>query len=330
MSAADLRRIEQLLARAEARVRRAIRRFLDDARSPEIMRQVRRMLERGSIEEVLRIVDSYSARVGEAIPDIFISAGAGEMEALAEQLRRQGVRLGLSFDPSHPRAAELMRRNRLEFIREFTRAQRLTVRDALAEALQSGLGPIQAAREFRDSIGLTQHQRRSVANYRRLLEAGDVAALERDLRDRRFDSSVRRALRDGEPLGAERIRRMVARYRERFLQYRAEVIARTESLRVLHQAREEALSQIVEDIELPPGAVRRVWASTRDKRVRDTHRAMDGQVRAMNEPFDSPSGARLPTPGDGSLGAPPGELINCRCVVLIQVSTRDVRLLKEL
>ena len=184
----------------------------------------------------------------------------------------------------------------------------------------SGAGPIQVARAIRDSIGLTERQRQAVANYRRGLEMGDTAVLNRDLRDRRFDASVQRMLDDDEPLGAERISRMVAQYRNRYLQYRAEVIARTETLRVANQAQVEALTQVLEQVELPAGAVLRTWRATQDARTRDTHAAMDGQeVRGLTEAFESPSGARLMFPGDTSLGADASEVIQCRCVVTNEV-----------
>ena len=314
----DRRRVEQLLAKAEASVRRAFRRFLDDARSPQVTRLVRQELERGGIEGGLAVLDAYSARLASSIPPIFQAVGIAEAADLARQVARRQPGIGLSFDPTHPRAAALMRRNRLEFIQGFSGKQRQATRAALSEAFQTGAGPIQAARAFRASIGLTETQRRAVANYRNLLEAGDAAVLSRDIRDRRFDPSVRRMLEDEEPLGAERISRMVERYRERYLTYRAETIARTESLRVLGQAREEALRQVVDDVGLPRGAVRRVWRATMDARVRDTHAAMDGQEVGQDEPFESPSGALLMFPGDPS--APPEEVINCRCTVLTEIT----------
>lgn len=55
------------------------------------------------------------------------------------------------------------------------------------------------------------------------------------------------------------------------------------------------------------------WLSARDSRVRDTHRAADGQIVAMAEPF-TVGAARLAFPGDPD--GPPEEIINCRCVVI--------------
>lgn len=312
-------RIEQLIAGQEAGVRRAFRRFLDDVRSRAVRRQVRLALERQGIDAALRVVDAHVARLGAILPRVFQAAGVAEGAALARQLDRAGV--AVSFDPSYPRAAALMRQNSLRFVREFGAAQREATRAALTEALQSGAGPIQTARAFCDSIGLTEYQRQVVANYRRALETGDASILTRDLRDRRFDASARRLLENGEPLGPRRIQRMVEQYRNRFLQLRGETIARTETQAVVNQARDEALAQTMDQADLPPDAVVQTWRATQDERTRDTHAAMDGQQRSKGDPFVSPSGARLLYPGDRSLGAPASEIVNCRCVLLAEVRT---------
>jgi hypothetical protein len=213
-----------------------------------------------------------------------------------------------------------MRQNRLDFVREFSRAQRDATRVALEEALKTGAGPIQTANMFSDSIGLTAYQRQVVANYRRALELGDASVLNRDLRDRRFDSSVARAMRDDESLGAQRIQRMVERYRTRYIQLRAETIARTETMAVVGLARQEALTQVIEQADIPLTRVKRIWRATLDRRTRDTHSAMNEQERAVGMPFVSPAGAKLMFPGDRSLGAPAEEVINCRCTLLTRIT----------
>jgi Phage Mu protein F like protein len=310
----DRARIEELVARQEASVRRAFRRFLDETRSDAVVRQVRIALEQQGTEAALRVVDAHVVRLGTVVAQVFQASGASEATALASQLRTRHAHVAISFDPTWPRAAQLMRQNTLRFVVEFSSAQREATRAALAEALASGAGPLQAGQAFRDSIGLTETQRQAVANYRRLLEAGDAAALQRDLRDRRFlpeGSASREAFLAGEPLGARRIARMVEQYRNRYLAYRAETIARTETLRVANEARSEALTQVLGQVDLPADAVTRTWRATRDDRTRDTHAAMDGQVQQGSAPFVSPSGARLMFPGDVSLGAPASEIVNC-------------------
>jgi hypothetical protein len=47
--------------------------------------------------------------------------------------------------------------------------------------------------------------------------------------------------------------------------------------------------------------------------VRGSHRAMHGQTRGVDEPFESGAGFSLMYPGD--VNAPPEETIQCRCTV---------------
>lgn len=58
--------------------------------------------------------------------------------------------------------------------------------------------------------------------------------------------------------------------------------------------------------------VNKEWVTVGDSRVREDHINADGQQRLMNTPFDV-GGEQLRWPGDSSLGATAGNIINCRC-----------------
>jgi hypothetical protein len=62
----------------------------------------------------------------------------------------------------------------------------------------------------------------------------------------------------------------------------------------------------------------KVWLATRDDRTRETHSAIDGQEVPMDEPFDI-DGYKLDFAGDFTHGAPPEEVINCRCTQIYNV-----------
>lgn len=312
----DEARLRALVARLEGRIRRAFDAFLADARGALPTRRVADLLAAGRIDEALAEVERYIVRFASVIPETWTAAGQAEVAALVGQLSRAG-NVGLSFNPGNPRAARAMEAQRLDLIRQMTDSQRAAIRVALTDGLSEGRGAIGQARAFRDAIGLTERQWRAVSNYRRLLREGDAEALARDIRDRRFDPSVRRAVNSGEPLSAEHVDRMVERYTARYHQYRAEMIARTEGGRALSEGREEGLRQVREGLELDDDQIVRVWRSTRDARTRDTHRSMDGQERRSGEAFVSPAGARLMYPHDPS--APAEETIACRCVVVHRI-----------
>ena len=317
MASAERLRLERLLEGVEVLVRRAFLEFLRSARSDEVLRAIADALERRDVEAAMRIVDSYVVRFSTVIPRAFQRAARLEMEQAERALRPIAGAVAISFDPAAPAAAALMRRQQLQLIREFSSEQRRATALALSEALSTGAGPREAARAFRGSIGLTARQERAALNYERLLREGSAEALSRDARDRRFDRTVRAAIRTGEPLSPAQVDRMGERYREGYLSMRAETIARTETTRVVGAARREAFRQTIDDLGLDRTKVRRVWNSTLDKRTRDSHRDMDGQEVELDEPFVSGAGNRIMFPGDPD--APAEEVINCRCVVTNRV-----------
>ena len=62
------------------------------------------------------------------------------------------------------------------------------------------------------------------------------------------------------------------------------------------------------------GMTEKTWHTMRDKRVRDSHAEMEGVTIPINEPFEVGESLMM-APGDDSLGASSGELLNCRCSV---------------
>ena len=83
---------------------------------------------------------------------------------------------------------------------------------------------------------------------------------------------------------------------------RAQVIARTEGGKASNNARN---TQFVED-----GIAETQWLTEQDDSVRDSHRAIDGTVAKIGEPFGN--GLRYPQED----GAPAEEVISCRCRVV--------------
>lgn len=310
-------RLEQLLSRQERRVQDAFRRYVRDATSPAVMREIIRFLEAGNVTAALGVLESHIARMAAVIPAIVLDTAAREALALQAVFSQRAPSVAISFDPGNPRAADLLRQSRLQFIQDFTASQRQAVSMALSNAQARGAGPRAVAAEFRGSIGLTPRLEGAVANYRRLLEMRSPEALARDLATQTDRNMLTRAIERDRALTPEQIDRMVNRYRQRALQYRSEVIARTESTRAVSEAREEALDQALEQTGLTNDQVIQTWRSVGDGRVRETHAAMDGMERPRGEPFQSPSGALLRYPGDPD--APPEEVIACRCNVEISL-----------
>ena len=87
-------------------------------------------------------------------------------------------------------------------------------------------------------------------------------------------------------------------------QVRATTVARTEMVAASNEGHMEAYEEA--KIE------KKEWRAALDERTRVAHAEADGQVRALREEFDV-GGEKLPAPGQGGS---PGNVINCRCVVL--------------
>lgn len=141
---------------------------------------------------------------------------------------------------------------------------------------------------------------------------------------------LRKVIEQGveEGLGVEAIARNI-RDKKQFNTFRARVIARTET----HNAAIFATDKSVELSGQQLGIdFERSWFNMGDGRVRGTklqdrfnHVKVHNQKRPMKKPF-LVSGERLMRPGDGSLGASPGNLINCRCVVTYDSKKKKIKL----
>lgn len=87
--------------------------------------------------------------------------------------------------------------------------------------------------------------------------------------------------------------------------HRTTVIARTEVIAASNLGSRAAAKQT----GLP---LIKEWIATADGRTRDEHEVVNGQQRALDEPYDV-GGEQLMFPGDTSLGASAWNVIQCRC-----------------
>jgi uncharacterized protein with gpF-like domain len=185
-------------------------------------------------------------------------------------------------------------------------------------------------------IGLTSNQSNWVGNVRNELQEINRAIVEklpqaevsgyfnRELRNKRFDRTILKAVRENQPLPQDTIEKLVTNYKNNALQYRGETIGRTEAIQSLNASKHEAIKQAVDMGAVKASAVKRIWDSAgADGRTRASHLAMDGQSVGLDEPFTSPDGFQLMFPGDTSLGADAGEIINCRCNVRDEIDFFD-------
>lgn len=300
-------RIAALIDKVEPKFRRRFLTLIEEIRDERSITEIANLLAAGRFDLALVNAELAAVNLTGVFTGTFILAGNEAADFLSDAL--QAI---VSFDVTNERAVTAMRRNQLRLVTRFTHEQRLATRVALIDGVRRGLNPRQQALLFRQSIGLSATQMRAVLNYRRLLESSSSGALDRVLRDHRFDRTVQRAISAGRPLPAAQIDTMVDRYAQRQLAHRAETIALSEALAAVHEGTDELYRQAVALGHLDPTEMAQLWHPRADGKTRRHHASMRGQVRLIGEPFISGLGNRLRFPGDPR--APANDRIRCRCI----------------
>jgi hypothetical protein len=316
-----------VLADESAVIRRAFMAFIKVLRSDAVVKRIIAKFRARDLDGAVSIVREEVSGFTDDFTPVFTRLATDEIKrinrSLAQERKVKPVErdtkvFRVSFEPGNPEAAKELRQMQLAFVKQFTKDQRKLVKRILSDSLKAGDNPLTAARKFKDAIGLTDYQQQVVENYRGALEKGSSDVFDRVLRDQRFDSTVQRAIDTGNILSKPQIEKMVKRYAERMIDYRAKTIARTEAMRAVSKARHSAWHIAVRQLGHSHKKVIRTWITAGDDLVRDSHDDMDDQqVVGMDEPFESGDGNLLLYPGDWS--APIEDTVNCRCSVLYNI-----------
>lgn len=331
-SSAQQQLYAELLERYGRQVADAFYRAIDDLRSSVELQRVTAAIEAGDVEaalEALHIDPEAFAELPEEIRRAYIEGGRAAASTLPKR-NPDGTALVVRFDGTNPEAERWLSDHSSRLVTRITEDQREAVRDKLYAGLSAGKNPRSVALEIVGRVsrvsgkreggilGLTSQQAGFVEKARTQLASDNPADLEaylgRGLRDKRFDRSVAKAIREGTPLPADTQAKMVRAYETKMLRYRGETIGRVEAMTSLQTAKREAFRQGVASGKFAESEIERTWRSARDRDVRHTHAILDGQKkRGMTEPFVSVSGAMLIHPMDTSLGAGMDEIGGCRC-----------------
>lgn len=312
--------IEALIEHWAPEIRIAFLAAIEDIVSKAEIGRIAEALERGNVADAIRAVhlDPAAFRgIETAIAQAYNAGGAATVGGLPTFREPSGGRIVIRFDARNPRAETWLTDHSSRLITSIVDDQRTAIRSALTTGMELGnnprttaldivgrINPVTGRREG-GIIGLTSQQERYVANARAELLSGDPtqmrAYLTRGRRDARFDRTVLKAINSGEPLDAATVNRITGRYSDGLLSLRGEVIGRTESMTALGEAQMEGFRQAVDNGAIRAQDVRRVWRTARDARVRDSHKAMEGESVGLDQPFSN--GRMFPSE--------PG----CRCVV---------------
>jgi hypothetical protein len=333
MPTSNIHYIEQLASTWEPRLRDA---FLEAFR--QVVDQVNiaalaRLLENGDVAGALAAIGVDTAHFNALIVAHQAAFNAGGLAAaqaapLLPQIGGYAVRM--LWDVRNPRAEQWVRNESSKLVKDIVDDQRTMIRSRLEAGLQTGTNPRQVAlelvgridprtkRRVGGIIGLSSNQEQWLRNYEAELASSDPSvlrqALTRGLRDKRFDATVLRAIRDGTGIPAELQAKMRMAYANSALKYRGDMIARNETIKALGAAQTEAYQQSIDKGHLDQNLLLKFPVTAGDERVRQTHREVPGMNkdgRKWNEPYTTPFGPQMHAPYPDQVG--------CRCHERIKV-----------
>lgn len=306
----------------EPKFRKTLIEAWNKLRTQESRASIEKALIEGGIEAVMVLFNNMGVILDSAIGDILDEAvKAGGSLSISALPAAAILNPDIRFDMLNPATIDFIRSYKLNLINTITNNTREAVRNSLVEDITAGKNPRVTARNFKDSLGLTPRQEKAVRNYEKYLRTLDREALNRKLRDKRFDRTLLTAIDTDTPLTDAQIRKMVNRYREKYIKYRAEVIARSESLRAVSIGNQANIRQLINLGEIDYNFVRKFWVYTRGPRTRDAHRkipSMNPNGRLLDEPFETPLGPLMfPRDPNGSAA----NTVQCRCTVRYEIIT---------
>lgn len=340
-----LQQIERLTSDMEARARREFLASIQDIKDRTILREIRDALARNDVEAAIRAIGIENAAFRAfqaALVEAYTAAallqtrsvvwrGPPPPSTFAGPSDPPLSRVTVRFDLDNPGARQWLADMSSTRITNIVRQQEDMIRQAIEAGYAQGRGPNDIARDIIGRVGpngrrvggllgLSEPQSQWVQNMRQYLAKDPARALQMMRRDRRFDRTIQRAIREERRLSAAQINRMVSAYERRLLALRGETIARTETSQAVSAARFEAMRQGLEKAGLSEDLVVKKWfhagpAMNNGERV-DHMMLNRTEVRGLNTPF-LPSGVPMLHPHDPN--APAEQVINCRCGWTISV-----------
>jgi uncharacterized protein YdbL (DUF1318 family) len=318
--------IEALIAKFEPRLRDAFLAAMRDIAANADVTAVAEALRRRDIEgalAALHIDPAAFAPLIEAERQAFAAAGQLAVDRLPALSAPDGRRVVVRFDMRSPWAEQWLQTASSQMVTAIVEDQRTAVRETLMAGQAEGLNPrtvaldivgrINPATKQREGgiLALTAAQAGYVRNASAELLSGDPERMRRYLgrqrRDRRFDRTVEKAIREGRPVDRATVTKITERYSAKLLALRGETIARTEMMAALNSAREASYRQIIASGAASASEVTKVWRSAGDDRVRHSHREINGDIVGLDERFKN--GLLYPH----ERGAPAWEVVMCRC-----------------
>ncbi len=311
-------------------LRAAFMEAIDDIRSNIVLLRIVERLERQDIAGAIRALNLDEAAfrpLEEAIRQAFNGGGVAAVEQMPVLRDPEGHQIVVRWDARNLAAENWMRDHSATLVTNIVEDQKVAIRSALEEGLSRGDNPTKTALQVAGRVnrvtgkreggivGLTAQQTAYIASARQELAEADPEGirnyLQRGRRDKRFDRTVLKALKEGKPLPAETVDRIVTRYADGLLKLRADTIALNETFEALATAKEIAFRLQIDKGRVQAQAVTKTWRRSPSEHPRLQHTAMHGQTVQFDQPFIAPDGTPIPYPH--ASGVPARHTLGCRC-----------------
>ncbi|NLS03619.1 head morphogenesis protein [Rhizobium sp. P32RR-XVIII] len=325
---------EELLNTFEPRLAAAFREAIEGIRSAVVLRTIVERLERGDIAGAVAAIQfepEAFATLELALRDAFNAGGVNMVQSLPSLVSRDGTRVLFQFGVRNLEAERLIREQSATLVTNITDDQREALRMAFEGGLSKGKNPTATAldvigrvnrvtgRREGGTIGLTSRQVDFILRGRENLLSGDPELMKQYLdlktRDKRFDRSVTKAIREGRAVDAELVGKMVGRLSDNNLRLRGEMIGLEETRTALFSARDNAIRQQIDGGKITAQEVTKHWMHSDSEHPRMQHIEMAARYKAEGIPLDqafvAPDGTLLMYPH--APGLPAKHKIGCKC-----------------
>lgn len=334
--------IEDLYALTIPKIQEAFLSAMQDIVDRALLNEMVKAIENNDVEALFKATGFTPAALSPLLDEIeqsYLNGAQSEVSTWPKVINSPTGLIVFRYNLRNRVVENDLRDYSSSLVSNLTEEARTVVKNTLQRGMISGKNPRSTALDIVGRInpitgkreggilGLNSFQEQWVVNAKRYLEQLDKKYFDLNLRDKRFDSIVKKAIENNIPITTANIDKLLTAYKSKILRYRGETIARTETIQSLNRGAYSSFLQAIDEGTLNIAQITKEWDDVRDKRVRHTHRSMGNKYNKnhgidLQEPFVSPSGARLMFPGDISLGAGAKEVTNCRCKNKYRVNWR--------
>lgn len=214
-----------------------------------------------------------------------------------------------ALDVQNPAAMRLARERAGTLIHNISRDTLQTIRELLFQSMRDGSAPRVIAQDIRRLVGLTPNQARAVQNFTDTLREAIAQGRGPGALSRFSLSPVRYPAQMTEA----RVQEMADKYAARQLRYRAENIARTESLWSANAGNRQLYVEMANRGVIDAGGTKMIWNAAESERTCSICSDLDGTVVGFDEDFSqtvSASGKPI-LPGSAFVGPHPPAHAQC-------------------